>query len=50
VSKYPRRNSTRDANKFMLKSKVMFDPSIKKENIIVIEEIQRTLKKELKNR
>jgi hypothetical protein len=38
VSKYPRRNSTRAVNKFRLKSKAMFDPSIKKENLIVIED------------
>jgi hypothetical protein len=38
VSKYPRRNSTRVVNKYRLKSKAMFDPSIKKENFIVIED------------
>jgi hypothetical protein len=38
VSKYPRRNSTRVVNKFRLNSKAMFDPSIKKENLIVIED------------
>jgi hypothetical protein len=38
VSKYPRKNSTRDVNKFRLNSKAMFDPSIKKENLIVIED------------
>jgi hypothetical protein len=38
VPKYPRRNSTRVVNKFRLNSKAMFDPSIKKENLIVIED------------
>jgi ssDNA-binding replication factor A large subunit len=36
--KYPRRNSTRVVNKFRLNSKDMFNPSIKKENLIVIED------------
>jgi hypothetical protein len=38
MSKYPRRNSTWVANKYRLKSKAMFDPSIKEENVIVIED------------
>jgi hypothetical protein len=38
ISKYPRRNSTRAANKFRLNSKAMFHPSIKKENLIIIED------------
>jgi hypothetical protein len=38
VSQYPRRNSTRVANKYRLTSKAMFDPSIKEENVIVIED------------
>jgi hypothetical protein len=38
MPKYPRRNSTRAVNKFRLNSKAMFDPSIKKENLIIIED------------
>jgi hypothetical protein len=38
VPKFPRRNSTRAVNKFRLNSKAMFDPSIKKENLIIIED------------
>ena len=38
VPKYPRRNSTSAVNKFRVNSKAMFDPSIKKENLIVIED------------
>jgi hypothetical protein len=38
VSQKPRRNSTRVTNKYRLKSKAMFNPSIKEENIIVIED------------
>jgi len=38
VSQYPRRNSTRVTNKYMLKSKAMFESSIRKENVIVIED------------
>jgi hypothetical protein len=38
ISKYPRRNSTRVANKYRLKSKAMFDPYIKVENVIIIED------------
>jgi hypothetical protein len=38
VPKYPRRNSTRVVNKFRLNSKAMFDSSIKKENLIIIED------------
>jgi hypothetical protein len=38
VSQNPRRNSTRVTNKYRLKSKAMFNPSIKEENIIVIED------------
>jgi hypothetical protein len=38
VSKRPRRNSTRITNKYRLRSKAMFDPSIKKEDVIVIED------------
>jgi hypothetical protein len=35
--KKPRRNSTRVTNKYRLKSKAMYNPSIKEENVIVIE-------------
>jgi hypothetical protein len=38
VTKYPRRNSTKATNKFRLNYKAMFDPSIKKEKLIVIED------------
>jgi hypothetical protein len=48
VSKYPRRNSTRAANKFRLNSKAMFHPSIKKENLIIIEDNSKDTKKEVK--
>jgi hypothetical protein len=37
VSQKPRRNSTRVTNKYRLKSKAMFNPSIKEENFIIIE-------------
>jgi hypothetical protein len=48
VPKYPRRNSTRAANKFKLNSKSMFHPSIKKENLIIIEDNSKYSKKEIK--
>jgi hypothetical protein len=48
VPKYPRRNSTRAVNKFRLNSKAMFDPSIKKENVIVIEDISKDSKSGIK--
>jgi hypothetical protein len=38
LSQNPRRNSTRVTNKYKLKSKAMFNPSIKEENVIVIED------------
>ena len=38
VSQKPRRNSTMVTNKYKLKSKAMFNPSIKEENVIVIED------------
>jgi hypothetical protein len=38
VSQNPRRNYTRVANKYRLRFKAMFDPSIKKEDVIVIED------------
>jgi hypothetical protein len=38
ASQKPRRNSTRVTNKYILKSKAMFNPSIKEENTIVIED------------
>jgi hypothetical protein len=38
VSQKPRRNSTRVTNKYRLKSKAMFNPSIKEENTIIIED------------
>jgi hypothetical protein len=48
VPKYPRRNSTRAANKFRLNSKVIFHPFVKKENIIIIEDNSEDSKKEIK--
>jgi hypothetical protein len=38
VSQKPQRNSTRVTNKYRLKSKAMFNPSIKEENTIIIED------------
>ena len=38
MSQNHRRNSTRVINKYKLKSKAMFNPSIKEENVIVIED------------
>ena len=38
LSQNSRRNSTRVTNKYRLKSKAMFNPSIKEENFIVIED------------
>jgi hypothetical protein len=40
VSQKPRRNSTRDTNKYRLNSKEMFNPAIKEENTIIIEEVE----------
>jgi hypothetical protein len=39
ASQKPRRNSTRVTNKYRLKSKSMYNPSIKEENIIVISDL-----------
>jgi hypothetical protein len=38
VSQNPKRNSTRATNKYRLRSKAMSNPSIKEENVIVIED------------
>jgi hypothetical protein len=38
VSQNPRRNYTRVTNKYRLRFKSMFDPSIKKEDVTVIED------------
>jgi hypothetical protein len=38
LSQKPRRNSTRVTNKYRLKSKAMFNPLIKEENFIIIED------------
>ena len=38
VSQNPQRNSTRDTNKYRINSKAMFNPSIKEENTIIIED------------
>jgi hypothetical protein len=48
VPKLPRRNSTRAANKFRLNSKALFHRSIKKENLIIIEDNSEDSKKEIK--
>jgi hypothetical protein len=48
VSKYPRINSMRVANKFRMNSRAMFHPSIKKVNLIIIEENSEDTKKEIK--
>jgi hypothetical protein len=48
VPKCPRRNSTRDANKFRLNFKEMFHPSINKENLTIIEDNLEDSKKEIK--
>jgi hypothetical protein len=48
VPKFPRRNSTRAANKFRLNSKAMFHPSIKKEYLIIIEDNSEDSKKGIK--
>jgi len=48
IPKFPRRNSTRDDNKFRLNSKAMFHPSIKKENLIIIEDNSEDSKKQIK--
>jgi hypothetical protein len=50
VSKRPRRNSTRITNKYRLRSKAMFDPSIKKEDVIVIEDHSEDAKTDVKQR
>jgi hypothetical protein len=50
VPKYPRRNSTRVVKKFRLNSKAMFDPSIKKKNLIVIEDNSEDSKTNLKEK
>jgi hypothetical protein len=50
VPKFPRRNSTRVVNKFRLNSKAMFDPSIKKENLIIIEDNSEDSKTASRNR
>jgi hypothetical protein len=50
VSQKPRRNSTRITNKYRLRSKAMFDPSIKKEDVIVIEDHSEDAKTDIKQR
>jgi hypothetical protein len=50
VSQKPRRNSTRITNKYRLRSKAMFDPSIKKEDVIVIEDHSEDAKIDIKQR
>jgi hypothetical protein len=52
VSQKPRRNSTRDTNKYRLNSKAMFNPAIKEENTIIIdddsEEVETSTRKKAK--
>jgi len=52
VSQKPRRNSTRDTNKYWLNSKAMFNPAIKEENTIIIdddsEEVETSTRKKEK--
>ena len=48
VPKCPRRKSTRVVNKFRLNSKEMFHPSIKKDNLISIEDNLEDSKKGIK--
>jgi hypothetical protein len=52
VSQKPWRNSTRDTNKYRLNSKAMFNPSIKVENTIIIdddsEEVETSTRKKAK--
>jgi hypothetical protein len=50
VSQNPRRNSTRVTNKYRLRSKAMFDPSIKKEDVIVIEDHSEDAKEDIKQK
>jgi hypothetical protein len=50
VSQKPRRNSTRVTNKYRLKSKAMFNPSIKEENVIVIEDDSENAKASTRKR
>jgi hypothetical protein len=50
VSQNPRRNSTRVTNKYRLRSKAMFDPSIKKEDVIVIEDHSEDAKADIKQK
>jgi hypothetical protein len=50
VSQNPRRNSTRVTNKHRLRSKAMFDPSIKKEYGIVIEDHSEDSKEDIKQK
>jgi hypothetical protein len=49
VLRCPRRNYTIAANKFRLNSKAMFHPSIKKENLIIIEDNSEYSKTGIKN-
>jgi hypothetical protein len=52
VSQKPRRNSTKDTNKYRLNSKEMFNPAIKEENTIIIdddsEEVETSTRKTTK--
>jgi hypothetical protein len=50
MSQNPRRNSTRVTNKYRLRSKAMFDPSIKKEDVIVIEDHSEDAKAGIKEK
>jgi hypothetical protein len=48
VPQYPRRNSTRVTNKYRLRPKSMFDSSIKREDVIVIEDHSEDAKADIK--
>jgi hypothetical protein len=48
VPQDPRRNSTRVTNKYMLRPKSMFDSSIKREDVIVIEDHSKDSKVDIK--
>jgi len=48
VPQEPRRNSTRVTNKYKLRPKAMYDSSIKREDIIVIEDHSEDAKADIK--
>jgi hypothetical protein len=50
VSQKPRKNSTTVTNKYRLKSEAMFNPSIKEENVIVIEDDSENVEENTRKR